>query len=224
MIGVVGGLKGGSGQTTVAPNLAVIQAAEGRDVRRVEADDQETATDFTGRRNERPQGSAGYTSIKLTGPAVRTETLRLHDKYQDIIIDTGGRDTPSQRAAPSVANARLVPFVPRSFDVWTMEKVAGLVAAMRQANPDRAADTFLNRADPRGQDHDDAAEALRDTTTRTVIDTPLGARQAYSNAAAQGGAVTKLKPADPKASAEILALYRLIFDTAAAAPATRRRA
>jgi chromosome partitioning protein len=224
MIVVVGGIKGGSGKTMVATNLAVIHAAEGRDVLRVDADDQETATDFTVRRNERAQGGAGYTSIKLTGPAVRTETLRLHDKYQNIIIDTGGRDTASQRAAPSVASARLVPFVARSFDVWTMETVAGLVAAMWQANPDGAADTFLNRADPRGQDNDDAAEALRDTTALTFIDTPLGARQAYSNAAAQGVAVTELKPAGPKASEEILALYRPIFDTAAAAPATRRRA
>ena len=32
MIVVAGGIKGGSGKTTVATNLAVIRAAEGRDV------------------------------------------------------------------------------------------------------------------------------------------------------------------------------------------------
>ena len=50
--------------------------------------------------------STSYTSIKLTGAAVRTETLRLREKYQDIIIDTGGRDTISQRAALTVAGRR----------------------------------------------------------------------------------------------------------------------
>ena len=117
MIVVVGGIKGGSGKTTVATNLAVIRAGEGRDVLLIDADDQETASDFTILRNERQEGCASYTSIKLTGAAVRTETLRLRSKYDDVIIDTGGRDTTSQRAALTVADILLVPFVPRSFDV-----------------------------------------------------------------------------------------------------------
>src|SRR5437868_13411085 len=109
MIIVVGGIKGGSGKTTVATNLAVIRSKGGADVLLVDADDQETATDFTVLRNERMDGNAGYTSIKLAGPAVRTQTQRLADKYQDIIIDTGGRDTTSQRAALTIADLLLVP-------------------------------------------------------------------------------------------------------------------
>ena len=47
MIVVVGGIKGGSGKTTVATNLAVLRASGGHDVLLVDADDQETASDFT---------------------------------------------------------------------------------------------------------------------------------------------------------------------------------
>jgi chromosome partitioning protein len=213
MIIVVGGIKGGSGKTTVATNLAVIRSTAGGDVLLIDADDQETSTDFTILRNERRPDGAGYTSIKLTGPAVRTETLRLADKYQDIIIDTGGRDTTSQRAALTVADSLLVPFVPRSFDVWTMEKVSSLVTEMRAANPELQAYTFINRADPRGQDNDEAAEVLKETESLTFIETPLGARKAFSNAAAAGLAVTELKPQDPKATEEMLMLYRYVFDT-----------
>jgi chromosome partitioning protein len=213
MIIVVGGIKGGSGKTTVATNLAVIRSAEGSDVLLVDADDQETATDFTMLRNERRPDGAGYTSIKLTGAAVRTETQRLASKYQDIIIDTGGRDTASQRAALTVADYLLVPFVPRSFDVWTIEKVSALVDEMMAANPELKALTFINRADPRGQDNTDAAEILNDTEILSFVDTPLGARKAFSNAAAAGLSVAELKPQDEKATEEMMILYRYIFDT-----------
>lgn len=212
MIVVVGGIKGGSGKTTVATHLAILCATVGGDVLLIDADDQETATDFTILRNARRAGGAGYTSIKLTGPAVRTETQRLAARYDHILIDTGGRDTTSQRAALSAADVVLVPFLPRSFDVWTLEKATGLIDEMRAANPRLRAYAFLNRADPRGQDNHEAAEVLRDTQALHFIDTPLGARKAFSNAAAHGLAVTELLPSDRKASEEILTLFRYLFE------------
>lgn len=212
MIIVAGGIKGGSGKTTVATNLSILRMVEHRDVLLIDADDQETASDFTVLRNERQPDGAGYTSIKLTGAAVRTETLRLAKKYPDIIIDTGGRDTTSQRAALTVADVLLVPFVPRSFDVWTIEKVAALVSEMRVANPKLQAFTFLNRADSRGADNDGAADLLRETDALMFLDTPLGNRKAFGNAAAQGLAVPELKPQDLKATEEIMVLFRYIFD------------
>ncbi len=144
--------------------------------------------------------------------AVRPQTLRLAEKYEDIIIDTGGRDTTSQRAALSVADLVLIPFVPRSFDVWTLEKVASLVEEMQPANSKLKAFAFLNRADPRGQDNDQAAEVLKDTNTLSFVRAPLGTRKAFSNASAQGMAVTESKPSDAKAIHEIMVLYRHVFD------------
>ena len=212
MIIVAGGIKGGSGKTTVATHLAVMRALQGRDVLLIDADDQETATDFTALRNERLPEGAGYTSIKLTGASVRTETLRLAKKYDDIVIDTGGRDTTSQRATLTVADKLIVPFVPRSFDVWTLEKVANLVEEMRAANPRLKAYVFLNRADPQGRDNDEAAELLREAGGLEYLDTPIGTRKAFGNAASQGLAVTELKQQDPKATQEINALFGYLFD------------
>ena len=213
MIITVGGIKGGSGKTTIATNLAVLRALAGRDVLLIDADDQETATDFTAIRNERHAEGAGYTSIKLTGPAVRTETLRLKEKYQDIVIDTGGRDTTSQRAALTVSDVLLVPFVPRSFDIWTVEKVAALVGEIKSVHADLKSYIFINRADPRGSDNDDAAEVLKETEYLSFIDAAIGQRKAFGNAAAEGLAVTELRQQDLKASSEIQKLYDLVFDT-----------
>lgn len=212
MIVVVGGIKGGSGKTTVATNLAVMCATENQDVLLIDADDQETASDFTVLRNESQQGRPSYTCIKLTGVAVRTETIRLSDKYETIIIDSGGRDTVSQRAALTVANILLVPFVPRSFDVWTLDKVGHLAEEIRAINPDLKAYTFINRADPQGQDNDDAADVLKETGLLTFINTSLGTRKAFGNAASSGLAVTELKPKDPKAIKEIVTLFEYVFN------------
>ena len=212
MIVVVGGIKGGSGKSTIATNLTVMRAQDGKDVLLIDADDQETASDFTLIRNEGSTPPATHTSIKLTGQAVRTETLRLADKYAEIIIDTGGRDTTSQRAALTVADVLLVPFIPRSFDVWTLEKVSELVGEMRVVNPELRVWAFINRADPRGSDNEEAATVLRETEGLEFINPRIGNRKAFGNAAAQGLAVDELRPRDTKAAQEIETLYRYVYD------------
>ena len=206
----VGGIKGGSGKTTVATHLAVLRAAVGRDVLLVDADDQATAADFTALRNQSlPQG-AGYTSIVLAGAAVRTEVRRLAVKYDDVVIDTGGRDTTSQRAALTVSDRLLLPFVPRSFDVWTLASVVELVAEIRTVNFDLQALVFLNRADPRGSDNADAESLIGEAAGLELLPVRLGTRKAFGNAAASGLAVTELRPQDRKATNEIMALVRAV--------------
>lgn len=209
MIFVAGGIKGGVGKTTLATNMAILLAAKGRDVLLIDADDQETASDFTIVRNESlaDHGGAGYTSVKLHGVAVRTDTLRLVPKYDDVVIDVGGRDTAGQRAALSIAHVYAIPFLPASFDVWTLEKVAAIIAEARPFNEKLQAICFLNRADARGPDNEEAVQIASDIPGLTYIDAPLGNRKAFRTAASQGLAVTEVKPADPKANAEMLHLF-----------------
>jgi chromosome partitioning protein len=210
MIFVAGGIKGGVGKTTLATNLAILLAAQGRDVLLVDADDQETASDFTAVRNETlaDHGGAGYTAVKLHGAAVRTDVLRLATKYDDVVIDVGGRDTAGQRAALSIADIYAIPFLPASFDVWTLDKVSKIVQEARPFNEKLRAICFLNRADARGQDNDEAITIVRDIPGLTYVDAPLGNRKSFRTASSQGLAVTEIKPADQKAAAEINSLFQ----------------
>lgn len=214
MIVVGGGIKGGSGKSTFATNLAVIRAAHGHDVVLIDADEQETSYDFTQLRAERRDGEPGYLCSKQSGMGVRTAALQFAQKYEDVIIDTGGRDTASQRAALSVADVLIVPFVPRSFDVWTLEKVAKLIEEIKPANPKLRAATYLSKSDSRGQFPALSAEALKDTDPELLCFSglALGNRIAFGTAASEGLAVTELKPADPKAIDEMMALYSYVFD------------
>ena len=235
MIIVCGGIKGGSGKTTVATNLTIMRAlgvrssGEGtnsyRDVLLVDADDQETSSDFTQRRADRRAGAPGYTCIRLSGKAVRDQTLQLKGKYDDILIDTGGRDTASQRAALTVADLLLVPFVPRSFDVWTLQKVQELVEEIGPANPGLRVATFINRADPRGSDNEEVAELLREAEREALqfCMFQLGNRKAFGNASSQGLAITELRPQDEKGTYEMGALYHYVFDLALQIPPRERK-
>lgn len=213
MILVCGGIKGGVGKTTLATNMAVMRAAQGKDVLLVDADDQGTASDFTAVRNEtlEAEGGAGYTSIKLHGAAVRSEVLRMAKKYDDIVIDVGGRDTAGQRAALSVADIYVVPFLPGSFDVWTLDSVAALVEETRAFNEKLKAVCVINRADAKGADNAEAASIAKEIPGLEFIDAPLGNRKAFRSAAAQGLAVIEVKPSDSKAIAEVRKLFKYLF-------------
>jgi chromosome partitioning protein len=106
-----------------------------------------------------------------------------------------------------------VPFVPRSFDIWTLERVSHLVEEMRPANLRLRAATFINRADARGQDNSEAAEMLRDNSSLEYCGVALGTRKAFANAAAEGLAVSELRNPDPKALEEMRALYAWVFSS-----------
>jgi chromosome partitioning protein len=210
MILVCGGIKGGVGKTTLATSMVVLRSAAGRDVLLVDADDQATATDFTAVRNESLE-SAGYTSIQLHGAAVRNEVLKLAPKYDDIVIDVGGRDTAGQRAALLVADVYVVPFLPGSFDVWTLDSVGTLVEEAKAFNDKLKAVCVINRADAKGSDNQDAAEIASEIPGLVYVDAPLGNRKAFRAAAAQGLAVTEMKPQDAKAIAELNKLFKHLF-------------
>lgn len=212
MIICLAGTKGGSGRSTTATNFACIAAGQRMKVLMVDADDQETSADFTAARKQDHPEAPSFTCIKLTGRAVRTEVLELAPQYDHVIIDTGGRDTTSQRAALSVSDVLLIPFAPRSFDIWTVYKVAELVEEMRTVNPKLKALAFLNRTDPQGQgtENEEAAELLRSVQGLIFIDAPIRFRKAYAHAASQGLAVTELagQYRNAKAPDEIMRLFQ----------------
>ena len=154
MILVLANTKGGVGKSTLAINIAIMRSLGGRDVLLVDGDEQRTALDFTELR-EQLVGKAGYTAVALHGAALRTQVRQLIPKYDDIVIDVGGRDTGSLRAALTVANAVLIPVQPRSFDIWAVGQIAELVREAREINDTLRALVVLNAADPQG--HDNAA-------------------------------------------------------------------
>jgi chromosome partitioning protein len=209
MIVCIGGIKGGVGKSLLATNLTVLRAAQGKKILLVDADEQGTSSDWVAQRTELGV-TTSWTTVRLKAAAVRTEILKLSRNYDDIIIDCGGRDTASLRAALTIAHVFVAPFQPRSFDIWTTTKVAELVSEAKILNEKLAAYVFINCAVSRGQDNEDAQALLKKTEGMKLLPLTIGLRKAFSNATAEGLGVTELRT-DQKAINEIMALHDAIF-------------
>ena len=210
MILTVGNLKGGVGKTTLALNVTIARANMGKDVLLVDGDEQHTALTFTELRTEQ-RGSPGYTAVSLHGAALRTQVRQLTPKYDDIIIDVGGRDTGSLRAALTVAHTLLIPVQPRSFDIWSVDQMTHLVKEAREINERLRAVILLNAADAQGTDNAEAAEALKDSDGLVLLPFTIGRRKAFPHAASSGKAVTEHTPKDTKAVRELDALLKALY-------------
>lgn len=209
MVLVVANTKGGVGKTTLAVNLAVAQTRAGRDVLLIDGDEQGTAMAFTELRAAQ-LGQAGYTAVALQGAALRTQVRQLAPRYGDIIIDVGGRDTGSLRAALTVANVVLIPVQPRSYDVWAIDQMVVLVNEARELQDLRAI-TVLNAADPQGKDNDEAAAALGQIQGFEHCPVAIVRRKAFPNAGSFGRSV--LEYDDPKASDELQQLVSFVYSS-----------
>ena len=132
----------------LAVNLAVLCVQAGRRVLLVDADGQQTSTAFYATRVQRP-ALVEMAHRAVTGLAVR-DAVQAAARCDDILIDCGGWDTVSQRAALSVADVLLAPFPPRAADVWTLDTLEALVTELRTVHPALRACTCLCLADARG--------------------------------------------------------------------------
>lgn len=214
MILVVGGVKGGVGKSTIAANLVAIRAAAGRSVLLADADTQGTSQMWAAARAESKLAAAALTTVALSGRAIRDELLRLAQRFDDVIVDAGARDTVTQRAALTAADMLLAPFQPRGPALWTLPDLAATLAEIRTVNPTMAARVFVNLADanPRVTDNADAEAALAEyADALTLAPCRVVMRKAIADAHVQGLAAFEARPADPKAVAELAALAAFVF-------------
>jgi chromosome partitioning protein len=211
MIYVLSGIKGGSGRSTISEHLTVWLSKNGNDVLLVDADEQGTASDFTAWREHTLDGQVGYTLVQLIGANLRKQVETMKPKYDHIVIDTGGRDTTSQRAALIVADVALIPIQPRSHDVWTLTKLTEMLGEIQASRIEPIiVHTFLNRADITSADNRETSDALAAIPDLGFVPYPIKNRKAYPNAGAKGLAVSEMETPDQKAVSEIDALFNAV--------------
>ena len=213
MIVTVGNTKGGVGKTTIAVNLAIARALAGRDVWLIDGDRQGTAQTAISIRSEAGHAPGIACATDPDGPTLRAQVQQQAGKFDDIIIDAGGRDSTALRAALVLSDVLLVPFQPRSYDVWALNDIAALVDEARSVRDGLRCFAVLNCADPgeHSTDNTEAAAAVADVPQFEYLPAPLRRRKAFANAAGAGLSVLELKPQDSKANDELKALVSALF-------------
>jgi chromosome partitioning protein len=213
MIILVGGEKGGPGKTTIAINLASIRTKTTDDLLLIDTDKQPTASYWCSVRED-SQVSPRVASVQKFEKSVRTETLALKEKYEDIIIDAGGRDSPELRGALLVADKAVFPLRPSQFDLWTLGRLNTLVETASEFNENLKAYIVINQApaNPAIKEVQEAKDLISEFDNLRLLKTHVCERIAFRRAAIQGMGVTEYKPADLKAVEEITSLYEEIFN------------
>lgn len=206
MIVLFGGEKGGTGKTTISTALATAFLEMKKDFIVVDADKQQSFTTWTKIRRIEKRATVPVVSLfsEIDG-----DILNLSKKYENIIIDTGGRDSQEFRTALMVSDLFIAPLRPSKIDVETFPKVMDAVYANSRLNPKLKSRVLFNQVSthPGVSDAIDYIALLERTLREKPIHNlsmfpiQLPMRLAYQRAAMFGASVLEMD--DSKAIAEM---------------------
>jgi len=200
MIITIGGQKGGSGKSCLAQNLSVALVNEGYQVLLIDADPQQTSSDWADERSGTDAPALNHQA--MTGDISKT-AVALAESGRILIIDCGGRDTRELRSAMVVSDVILIPTRPKRRDLKTLDYVADLVEKSRITNPALIARTVISQAPtlPSQVKRILDAKAVADSFNLPALNSVIFTRNVYDDAEESGLSVFEAD--DEKAKNEI---------------------
>lgn len=204
MIILIGSQKGGPGKTTIAVNLAVEFARQGKDVCLVDADPQRSAARWHADREEQRHTPAIACVEKLGNI---NQTLQdLAGRYDVVVVDVAGKDSREMRTGMVAADTLVVVVRPSQFDLDTLGHMSEVIDQAVDLNPSLDVRGLITQvpANPSITERHDAEEYLADYPRIRPLDTIIYERKAYRDVAGEGLGVVEWN--NPKAKNEIQAL------------------
>lgn len=219
MIIAVAAAKGGAGKSTVATNLAVVEAVAGKSVLLVDTDVQRSSSDWVAiREQENHQPRINF--IHVTGPQTFDVLQERAQHFETVIVDCGGRLSTELQMSMAAAHVIAVPVMPAGWDAWaigdTMKAVLRATQAVGEPIPTVA---FVSRGSTNSKDREAARliQTLQTVPNLQIIPERTSERKAYRDAGIMGLGVMELKPSNKKevagiekAKEEIIALHRAL--------------
>lgn len=210
MLTVIGNLKGGTGKSTVAFNLAVWLAHEKAGVRVFDLDPQATLIDTAEIREE-----DGYQpAFEVSNDIDELERL-VHSKGKktpQLLADVSATNMLHMMKAISLADRVLIPVQPSQADIWSTQRFLKIVLSSIDQKNKPEIMGFINRADTHigVRETGEAEEALQMLPNIQALGIRLYQRTAYRRSFSEGLAVFEQDPMG-KAAREMKKLAKLLY-------------
>jgi len=207
MITLIGNLKGGTGKSTVAFNLAVWLQTSGKEVRLFDFDPQKTLTDVVDVRLDE-----GYEpQLKVSDSVSELREVATQSDELEVLVDVGVSDMEALTTSIALADRIVVPVQPSQADVWSTQRFLSIVRK-HVGDKKPALLGFINRADTHHQvrETEEAEEALKSLPGLTHLELRLYQRTAFRRSFSEGLAVFELGPSS-KAAWEVMKLARALY-------------
>lgn len=213
MIIAVGHTKGGVGKSTIAVQLATYlkTMSNSEKVWVIDTDPQKSCSKSLIERNSSetysPISCATYSDSKELFQQVKTN---LH-MWEHVVIDIGGRDSNTFRAALLLADLLLIPIVPRTYDLEALSDLYSILEGAWGIGSEAQAKIFLNCADIQGSANTEAFEYIKQFQNIEILNTIVHRRKAIGLASADGLSVFETSPIDQKSCIEIENLVKEVI-------------
>ncbi len=188
MIITVCGLKGGTGKSTIALNLAGALSTGKRKVLLIDVDSQGSVADWQKISKQKEPSIA----VEHASEVHRKLDVVL-DKFEAVIIDTPPATAYQTRSAIIASDLIIIPIVPGILDLWSLKKFLQFYRQVKEVNPGVEAFFLVSRIDKRTNLGKELRPFLEQLDIPT-LNTEIAQRISYSEAFLAGKTIDQYAP------------------------------